>query len=361
MAGKVGLLIGTKRGLFVGTSGKNRAGWRLDGPFLAGDPIFCATPDDRDGFTIYAGVNSMHWGPTIARNRGLGKKWEPAEKPPRYHKDSGLAVEAIWQIASDGSSKAGNLYAGVAPAGLFHSTDGGVTWSEVKSLSKHPTRPRWQGGNGGLCLHTILVDPSDAAHIMLGISSVGIFESFDTGATWTVNNQGLALELPSSEKSDGIGSCIHKLAFAAGRPNRIYQQNHRGVHLREKAGGVWKRIEKGLPSTFGFPLVAHPHDPDTAYLIPLQGGEFRAPKNGELAVYATRDAGKSWKGLKRGLPSPVYAGVLRDAFAADSQDPCGLYFGTNSGQVFCSADEGKNWTLAADYLPPVNSVHAFAL
>ncbi|MBI3828159.1 MAG: exo-alpha-sialidase [Planctomycetes bacterium] len=358
MAKRVHLLVGTKRGLFIGTSDTKRKKWSFSAPCLGGLPVNIAVADTRNGTTLYAGVNSWHWGPCIQISKDMGKTWKLAKKQPRFPKDAKKPVESIWQIQPDVKGRKGSLYCGVAPAALFHSDDGGATWTELKGLTKHPTRSKWMPGFGGLCLHSILVDPRNEKHLLIAISAVGVFESFDRGASWELRNVGLHSVFNAKEKNSP-SSCVHKIAFAGRRPDRIYQQNHVGFYRRDGAHADWKSVEKGLPSRFGFPLVAHPHDPETAYTIPLQSDGFRAPKDGKLAVYTTNNAGASWKPLRKGLPDDSFVGILRDAFATDGLETPGLYFGTTSGQVYASADAGKSWQKATDLLPQVLSVRAF--
>ncbi len=349
------LLVGTRRGLFIATKDSGR--WHVSNPMLLGQPIFCAGADARADTKLLAGRNDAHWGPAIRYSTDFGETWQESEKQPRFAEGSGLAVDAIWQIVPGGKDQPGVLYAGVAPAALFKSEDGGKTWNEIEGLSKHSTRKDWTPGNGGLCLHTILVDPDDSTHLLVGISAVGVFESFDGGVSWTLENDGLPVGYPAEPKGNVIGSCIHKMAFAPsapGMPQRIYQQNHFGLFRREGTGS-WQSIQSNNPYSFGFPLAAHPRDRERAYVIPL-AGEVRAPQDGKLAIYETRDAGASWTPQSKGIPENLYNGVLRDAFAIDTGTPCGLYFGTNSGQVFASEDEGASWEMVADMLPPVNSV-----
>jgi photosystem II stability/assembly factor-like uncharacterized protein len=349
------LLLGTRRGLFMATKDSGR--WSVSNPMLLGQPIFCAGADTRDGVKLLAGRNDAHWGPAIRTSSDFGETWQESEKQPRFAEGSGLAVDAIWQIVPGGADQPNVLYAGVDPAALFKSEDGGKTWNEVVGLTQHPTRKDWSPGNGGLCLHTILVDPENSKHLVIGISAVGVFETFDGGANWSLENDGLPVSYPPEQRGNVIGSCVHKLAFAPSAPGaaqRIYQQNHFGLFRREGTGS-WQSIQGNNPHTFGFPLAAHPRDRDRAFVIPLTD-QSRAPKDGKLGVYETRDAGASWTAHYRGLPENNFNGILRDAFAIDNGSPCGLYFGTNSGQVFASENEGESWEMVADMLPPVNSV-----
>jgi len=360
MARKVVLLVGTKRGLFIGESSTKRGTFKFTGPVVGREPVFCSTSDDRKGgLTLYACMNSWHFGPTVHVSKNGGKTWKRHETQPRYGKDSGRSVEQLWRVIPGGADEPGVLYCGVAPAGLFRSEDGGKTWGEVSALNNHSTREKWQPGGGGLCLHSVLVNPHDSRHILVGISAVGVFETTDAGKSWAVANLGLNNVFHPESGGNDIGSCVHSIAFAAGGTGRVYMQNHVGVFRRENVSSQWQTIENGLPSRFGFPVVAHPRDSDTAYTIPLEADSHRAPKDGKLAVYRTRNGGKKWEKLNKGLPQNAFVGILRDGFATDGMEEAGLYFGTTSGQVFASNDEGHSWTLAADLLPPIQSVHAF--
>jgi photosystem II stability/assembly factor-like uncharacterized protein len=292
-------------------------------------------------------------------SRDGGKKWKRHETQPRFEEKSGKAVEQIWQIVPGGPKEKGVLYCGVAPAALFRSEDGGKSWGPVKGLNEHETREKWQPGGGGMCLHSILVNPADPRHLLGGISAVGVFETLDGGATWALANLGLNSVFHPEDKGNTIGSCVHRIAFASGGTGRIYMQNHVGVFRRENIGSAWQTIENGLPSRFGFPLVAHPHDSETAYTIPLDGDFNREPRGGRLAVYRTKNGGGKWQRLDKGLPRDAHVGILRDAFCSDGMKPAGLYFGTTSGQLYASNDDGEAWSLAADKLPPINSVRAF--
>jgi len=359
MARKVVLLVGTKRGLFIGESSAKRGTWKFRGPLMGREPVFCATSDNRKGVTLYAGMNSWHFGPTVHISKNGGKTWKRHETQPRYAKDAGRSVEQLWKIQPGNADEPGVLYCGVAPAGLFRSEDNGKSWNEVGPLNNHSTREKWQPGGGGLCLHSILINPQDSHHIVTGISAVGVMETTDAGKTWSVANLGLNNAFHPEAKGNEIGSCVHGLAFAAGGTGRVYMQNHIGVFRRDNVSSEWQTIENGLPSKFGFPIVSHPRDSETAYTIPLEADSHRAPKDGKLAVYRTRTGGKKWEKLNKGLPQNAFVGILRAAFATDGLEEAGLYFGTTSGQVYASNDEGHSWTQAADLLPPVNSVHAY--
>lgn len=262
-------------------------------------------------------------------------------------------MRSVWQVAP----AHGALYAGVEPAGLFRSDDGGATWSHVEGLTRHPTRESWQPGAGGLICHTILAHPSDRRRMWVAISAVGCFATEDGGETWETRNRGVRADY-SPDPYPEIGLCVHKMVTAPGEPDRLYQQNHCGTYRSDDAGRSWVCLDEGLPSTFGFPMVAHPRDPATVFTIPLNGAEHgRFPPDGSLAVWTTNDRGSSWRALRDGLPqSNAFFGILRDAMATDALEPFGIYFGTNTGKLYASADEGGGWSQIADLLPPIYSV-----
>lgn len=353
------LLIGTKKGLFLLTSEDGRQTWKLSEPMLKGKEINHAIRDPRTG-RIFATANDAWFGSEISYSDDLGATWTSSKKNPAFTEASGLKLDRIWHIEPGRASEPGVLYAGVAPAALFRSADGGETWDEVEALSKHPTRERWHPGAGGLCLHSIQLDPHNPARMYVGISAVGVFRTDDAGATWQTANRGTRAEF-MPDKFPEYGQCVHKLLLAPGQRDRLYQQNHCGMYRSDNAAQSWEEISTGLPSDFGFPLAVHPRDPNTAFVLPLQGAEFRAPKEGQLRVYRTRDAGASWHPLENGLPDDVYCGVLREGMAADQEAPAGIYFVTNTGKVFGSRDEGDFWNLLADNLPPISSVEAATL
>lgn len=352
--GSLLLLAGTKKGLFLFTS-ENRDRWQMRGPFLKGKEINHAVRDPRTG-RIFATANDAWFGSEIIFSDDLGKTWTPAKRGPAFAEGSGLKLERIWHIEPGRVGEPRVLYAGVAPAALFRSNDGGATWSEVAGLTRHPTRDRWHPGAGGLCLHSIQLDPSKPQRMFVAISAVGVFRTDDGGATWQTKNRGTRAEfLP--KKFPEFGQCVHKLLMSPGHPDLLFQQNHCGVYRSADAGESWKEITDGLPSDFGFPLAIHPRESETVYVLPLQGAEFRCPPDGKLRVHRSRDGGKSWRALAAGLPpEPAFTGVLREGMAADTRDPVGIYFGTNTGKIFASRDEGDTWHVLADNLPPVSSV-----
>src|SRR5208282_613102 len=300
MSAKVLVLAGTKKGLFLFTS-SDRRGWSVSGPFQPGREINHAVYDGRTG-RIFATANDSWFGCEVVSSPDLGGHWETARENPKFAESSGLKLERIWHIEPGRASEPGVLYAGVAPAALFRSTDHGQTWSEVTSLTAHPTRSRWHPGAGGLCLHSIVLDHGNAKRMFVGISAVGVFRSEDAGATWETANRGTRAEfLP--DKLPEFGQCVHKLLMARGDGQTLFQQNHCGVYRSDDGGRAWQEITAGLPSDFGFPLAIHPRQPRTIYVLPLQGAEFRCPPGRRLRVYRSRDGGQSWNGLEQGLPS----------------------------------------------------------
>lgn len=350
------LLAGTRKGLFVLTS-RNRAEWKMSGPHQPGREINDAILDERTG-RILANANDPWFGCEVAYSDDLGASWASAKMAPAFPEASGLKLERLWTLHAGRRDEPGVLYCGVAPAALFRSEDGGATWGEVSALTKHETRPRWSGGGGGLCLHSITRDAADAAQMYVGISAAGVFRTDDQGRNWTTANKGTRAEfLP--DKYPEWGQCVHKLIASPTRPGLVYQQNHCGVYRSEDAGKNWTEITAGLPSDFGFPLALHPRDEKRLYVIPLKGGEFRCPPEGKLAVYSSRDGGASWQALRKGLPQEnAYMGIYREGMATDRHDPAGIYFGTNTGKLYGSADEGETWMTIADNLPPIFSVSA---
>jgi len=351
------LLAGTRKGLFS-LSSTDRKRWKLEGPFQSGKEINHAIYDRQTG-RIFATANDAWFGSELVWSDDLGKSWESAKEGLAFPEDSGLKLERIWHIepALDG----GSLYAGVAPAALYRSADGGQNWQEVTGLTEHPSRPRWQPGGGGLCLHSIVLDPSDPQRMFVAISATGVFRTDDGGITWAPRNKGTRAEF-QPEKYPEFGQCVHKLLMAPGNSSRLFQQNHCGVYRTDDAGETWQEITTGLPSDFGFPLALHPRDPDTLYVIPLKGAEFRCPPEGKLRVFRSRNAGETWEALGDGLPQSVaYCSIYREGMTSDQLDPAGIYFGTNTGKVFASRDEGDSWSLVADNLPPIYSVSVSTL
>ncbi|MDQ3870844.1 MAG: exo-alpha-sialidase [Chloroflexota bacterium] len=353
MSRRLLLLVGTKKGGFILDGDEARQDWQLRGPLCEGWPIYDMNWDGR-AETIYAAGGSSWYGAAIWRSDDLGTTWTHSSEGLTYG-DEGPSLRTAWNVTpADGA-----VYAGVEPAGLFRSEDGGQTWRHVEGLRRHPSCPEWQPGNGGLCLHSIVPHPGDRDRMWVGISAVGTFYTEDGGESWETRNRGVRAEF-APERYPEFGQCVHKLVMAPDTPERLYQQNHCGVYRSEDGGATWREITAGLPSDFGFPMVVHPRDRESAFVIPLNGAEEgRYMPDASAAVWRTEDAGASWVRLDRGLPQEhAYVGVLREAMAIDSLEPAGVYFGTSTGEVYGSADEGASWRLVAAHLPPVWSVEA---
>lgn len=347
------LLVGTVKGGFILDGDSSRKRWKLRGPFFDGFETYDMVGDKSGGETqLYGAVNTWTWGPTIYKSSDSGKSWKRAESSPRFpKKKGGLSVKRIWNIQPDGKGK---LYAGVEPAALFVSEDESKTWKGFDGLNYHRTRSKWQPGNGGLCLHTILIHPRNRKKIRVGISAVGVLGSDDGGRNWRFMNKKIRADyLPN--KFPEYGQCVHKIDYNPSNPDVLYLQNHGGVYRSDDFGERWLEIGKKLPSDFGFPVGVHKKKPDTVYVVPLAGME-RFPVKGKFQVWVSRDGGKSWEGSSKGLPQTAFFGVLRDGMAVDDEDPGGVYLGTTTGQVFFSRDEGESWEKIADNLPRVTSV-----
>ncbi|CFX52191.1 conserved protein of unknown function [Candidatus Filomicrobium marinum] len=358
MARKVLILAGTKKGTFILESDASRRSWELRGPFCDTWPINHVIADPKTG-TIYAGGGNEWFGPAVWKSTDQGKTWTHSSEGLAY-KEGEEPVKAVWSLAIG----PGGLYAGVEPAGLFHSADGGQTWTHIEGLSNHPSRQDWHPGGGGLILHSLVLHPEDDKQIWVGISSAGVFYTADGGETWQPRNKGTRADyLPEDQRYPELGQCVHSLVMAPGMPNRLYQQNHCGMYRSENGGQQWESIEAGLPSSFGFPAAAHPRDPDSLFLLPLNGDiAGRYMPDGKAAVWRTRDSGGTWQALRDGLPQTnAFFGVLRQALTTDSLEPAGVYFGTGGGALFASADEGDSWNCLSDYLPAIHSVETVVL
>jgi photosystem II stability/assembly factor-like uncharacterized protein len=303
---------------------------------------------------LWAAPESFHFGAVMRSSDDFGKTWSKEEAGAiRFPEDTGASLKRVWQIAPARAEEPEVLYAGVEPAALFESRDGGKKWSLVRGLWDHPHRPQWQPGGGGMCLHTVLLDPTRRERIHVAVSTAGVYRTDDGGRSWRTAHKGVRAQfLPN--KHPEFGQCVHKIARHPSRPDRLYLQNHWGLYRTDDAGDSWKDVANGVPSDFGFAMAVHPHDADTAYIVPLESDEFRCTPDGRLRVYRTRDAGKSWQPLTRGLPQKdALETVLRDALATDGFEKAGVYFGTRSGKLFASRDSGTSWTQIANGLPPV--------
>jgi len=352
MSARVLVLLGTTKGAFIAESDRNRRSWTLRGPFCDAWPLNHVAADPSTG-AIYAGGGHKWVGHDVWKSTDLGETWTKSAEGLDYG-EGGETIDAVWSLAASN----GSLYAGVKPAGLFRSDDGGQTWAHIAGLQEHPSRPNWQGGGAGLILHSQVHDPKNHDRMWVGISAVGVFHSDDGGKTWEARNRGTRADfMPEDQRYPETGQCVHCLVRAPGMSDLLYQQNHCGMYRSEDGGKTWVSIEAGLPSSFGFPAAVHPSDPDTLYLMPLNGDQAgRFPPDGKAAVWRTRDRGNTWQDLREGLPQRAYFAVLRQAMATDTLDPAGVYFGTNGGTVFASSDEGDSWRPIAEHLPTVLSV-----
>ena len=355
--GETVVSVGTRKGLFLIHS-RDRRRWKVEGPFFEGVDVHHAILDPRDGRTLWAAVTSGHWGPSVQRSRDFGARWLKPKEGPRYPAGSSLSVERVWHVAP---GLDGVTWAGAEPAGLFRTDDGGETWQGVEGFNAQPGRESWMPGGGGLCLHTILPHPKDARRMMVAASAVGVLGTRDGGETWTVHNGGVRADfMPEGKTAEGqVGSCPHKLARDAADPDVVYMQNHCGVYRRREGSKQWTAIHGKLPSRFGFPMAAHPHAGGTVYTVPLVADMNRVTPGGAMAVHRTRDAGRTWERLSKGLPQRnAFHTVLREGLAVDGKDPVGVYVGTTTGQLYASRDEGISWTAIAEHLPPILSVSA---
>ncbi len=350
------VLVGTVKGAFLLSSDRSRERWEVSGVHFPGRIVYALGYDDRAGRKRLWAASSNFFGTLLHSTDDFGRTWtNPESAPVKFPEDTGQSLKQIWQIVPGREQEPDKMYCGVEPAALFESNDAGQSWSLVRGLFDHPHRPKWEPGGGGLCLHTILVDPADAQRIHVAVSTGGVYCTDDGGRSWQARNQGLTAEfLP--DKYPEFGQCVHKVDRHASRPNRLYLQNHGGLFRSEDAGTSWEDIGHGVPSDFGFPIVVHPHDPETAYIFPLDR-DMRCGPQAKVRVYRTRNAGGSWEPLSKGLPQQdVYETVLRDGMAADALEPAGIYFGTRSGKLYGSRDEGENWRQILEGLPAITCV-----
>lgn len=356
------LAIGTRKGLYLATS-QDRQAWSIERAPLASDEVYAVGIDTRRATPrLLASSFSNHWGPSVAHSDDLGKSWqEPEHAPVRYPEWTGSALKRVWQLQPGRDSEPEVVWAGVEPGALFRSDDGGVSFELIDGLWNHPQRAKWTPGGGGLCLHTVLPHPTDPQRMTVAVSTGGVYQTTDGGTTWSPSNRGIRADFRPGPEPE-FGQCVHKVAMHPGAPDQLFAQNHGGVYRSDDGGGQWVSIADGLPSDFGFPMVAHPHRPGSVYVFPLAGDFDRRPPEERARVYRTDDAGASWQPLSNGLPQEgFHPAVLRDSMCTDGGAPAGIYFGTRSGAVFASADEGESWHELARYLPDVLSVRAAVL
>ena len=368
------LYIATRKGIWIATASADRRSWSLSKPTFLGQQVHHVVLDPRDRKTLLAASRQWHLGPTVFRSVDNGATWKEAATPPMFPKgeERARAVDHVFWLTPSNASEPNVWYAGTSPKGLFRSEDAGVTWAPVSGFNDHPEQIKWIGGDkdetpDGGKLHSILVDPRDARHLYLGMSGGGIFESRDGGADWKPLNSGVAMDF-APKKDDGseypYGHDPHCMVLHPQKPDRLWHQNHCGIYRIDRPGDRWKRVGDNMPKDvgdIGFPIVVHPRDPETAWVFPMDGGGDwpRTPPSGKPAAFMTRDAGKSWQRQDEGMPrEQAWWTVKRQAMCADDRDPVGLYFGTTSGEVWSSVNEGASWQCIARHLPHVFSVTA---
>ena len=388
----VRVLVGTRKGAFILAADGKRQRWDVGGPFFAGWEIYHMKGSPADPERLYASQSSGWFGQVIQRSCDGGRTWEAPGGGPEKSAD-GMPRGESNKFVYDTTSKTGKpltthqwydgtqhpwefkrvwhlepslsdpdiVYAGVEDAALFRSSDGGTTWQELAGLRGHGSGPQWQPGAGGMCLHTILLDPSEPRRMFVAISAAGAFKTDDAGATWRPINRGLVskyIPTPTAE----VGHCVHRLALHRTRPRVLFMQKHWDVMRSDDAGDSWREVSGNLPTDFGFVVDVHAHEPDTIYVVPIKSDSEHYPPDGQLRVYRSRTGGGEWEALTKGLPQrDCYVNVLRDAMAVDSLDRCGIYFGTTGGQVYASADGGDSWSAIVRDLPPVLSVEVQTL
>jgi len=367
----VRVLVGTRKGAFILTSDAKRSRWEVAGPHFGGWELYHLKGSPVDPNRLYASQSSGWFGQQIQRSDDGGTTWEPVGNQFTYDGVPGThqwydgtphpwAFKRVWHLEPS-LTDPDTVYAGVEDAALFRSSDGGRTWQELPGLRGHGSGSRWQPGAGGLCLHTILLDPSHPGRILIAISAAGAFRSDDSGGTWRPINRGLRSEYIPDPTAE-VGHCVHRMAMHPSRPDVVFMQKHWDVMRSDDGGESWREVSGNLPTDFGFPIEVHAHEPDTIYVVPIKSDSEHYPPEGKLRVYRSRVGGHEWEALTNGLPQrDCYVNVLRNAMAVDSLDPCGVYFGTTGGQVYASADAGDTWAPIVRDLPAVLSVEVQTL
>jgi photosystem II stability/assembly factor-like uncharacterized protein len=359
MSGAV-LLVGTKKGLWIGRS-DDRDRWSWSRPEFLMQGIYGLGVDERGAVPrLFAGGTSEHWGPGVYYSDDLGESWtETQGAAVRFPADLGSSVERVWQIQPS-AVEPDVIWAGTQPSALFRSEDRGESFSLVRSLWDHPHREEWGAGFGGQAIHTVVPHPDDPEQVTVAMSTGGVYRTSDGGRSWAPANAGIkAYFFPDPWPE--FGQCVHKVASHPSAPQRLFAQNHHGVYRSDDGGDRWVSIADGLPADFGFPIVVHPHEPDTVFVFPIGGGERRYPPDAKARVWRSRDAGESWTELGDGLPDDFFVGVMRDAMCADDHESAGLYIGARNGAVWGSADGGETWRQVVANLPDVLVVRAAAI
>jgi len=367
----VRVLVGTRKGAFILTSDGKREAWDIGGPYFAGWEIYHVTGSPADPDRLYASQSNSWFGQLIQRSEDGGSTWAPVGNQFQYDGVPGThqwydGTPHPWEFArvwhlEPSLTDPDTVLAGVEDAALFRTTDGGHSWHELPGLRGHGSGSSWQPGAGGMCLHTVIVDPSDAERIFVAISAAGVFRTDDGGETWRPVNHGLQSDgIPDPDAE--VGHCVHHVAMHPSRPAVLYMQKHWDVMRSDNAGESWEEVSGDLPTDFGFAIDVHAHEPETIYVVPIKSDSEHFPLDGRLRVYRSRTGGNEWEPLTEGLPqSNCYVNVLRDAMAVDSLDSCGVYFGTTGGQVYTSADAGNTWASIVRDLPAVLSVEVQTL
>jgi hypothetical protein len=367
----VRVLVGTRKGAFTLTSDGNREHWTVAGPHFGGWEVYHITGSPADPQRLYASQSGGWFGQVVQRSDDGGQTWATVGNDFAYQGDVGEHLwydgtprpwefKRIWHLEPSRDDP-DTVYAGAEDAALYLSNDGGQKWTELTALRTHPTGPKWQPGAGGMCLHTIILDPVDRNRIYVAISAAGAFRSDDGGASWLPINKGLRSgEIPDQDSE--VGHCVHHITQHPSRPDTLFMQKHWDVMRSDDAGEQWREVSGDLPSDFGFPIAVHANEPETIYVVPITSDSLHYPPDGKLRVYRSRTGGGDWEPLTNGLPqADCYVNVYRDAMAVDTLDPCGVYFGTTGGQVYRSADGGDTWLPIVRDLPAVLSVEVQVL
>ena len=356
------LLVGTRKGLWIGRSDEARQEWAWTGPHFNIEEVYSCMIDTRgDQPRLLVGSSSSWLGPQVWRSDDLGETWqETPNGAVRFPDDTDATLARVWQLTPGARPEI--VYAGTEPGAVFKSTDRGESFTLERALWDHPHREQWNAGFGGQAFHTVLPHPTDVDSVTVALSTGGVYQTTDGGASWSPRNNGIRAEfLPEGQQYPEFGQCVHKVARHPAAPERLYLQNHGGVYRSDDEGGTWKSIADGLPADFGFPMVVHPHEPDTIYVFPLQGAGGRFPPEAKARVWRSQDAGETWTALGDGLPDGFFVGVMRDAMTTDDHATPGIYFGARNGSVWGSADAGDTWREVVNDLPDVMVVRAASL